>query len=209
MPRLAHCVRLWHLIEDLLVITECDGKYINVNPAWTTVLGWSEVELLGRYPEWLVHPDDREKTRREFNRLTAGPTTVRFENRLLHKSGTHSSFSWLALRDQDRIYAVVRDITDIKRAEHELRLSLQEIGRVNRQTTVSEMTASIAHEMRQPLSAIITNGQAGLRWLARPDPDFDEVRKVLNRIIDDGQRAGEVISSIRESTEQFSMLRYR
>jgi signal transduction histidine kinase len=52
---------------------------------------------------------------------------------------------------------------------------------------MSEMTASIAHEINQPLSAIITNSQAGLRWLARADPDLDEVRKVLNRIADDGR----------------------
>jgi C4-dicarboxylate-specific signal transduction histidine kinase len=62
---------------------------------------------------------------------------------------------------------------------------------------MSELTASIAHEINQPLSAIITNSQAGLRWLARAEPDLDEVRKALNRIADDGRRAGEVLSSIR------------
>jgi C4-dicarboxylate-specific signal transduction histidine kinase len=62
---------------------------------------------------------------------------------------------------------------------------------------MSKLTASIAHEINQPLSAIVANSQAGLRWLARADPDLDEVRKVLNRIADDGRRAGEVLSSIR------------
>jgi C4-dicarboxylate-specific signal transduction histidine kinase len=62
---------------------------------------------------------------------------------------------------------------------------------------MSELTASIAHEINQPLSAIITNSQAGLRWLARAEPDLDEVRKALNRIAGDGRRAGEVLSSIR------------
>jgi signal transduction histidine kinase len=59
------------------------------------------------------------------------------------------------------------------------------------------LTASIAHEVNQPLSSIVTSGQAGLRWLGRPEPDLAEVRKALNRIVADGQRAGEVISSIR------------
>jgi C4-dicarboxylate-specific signal transduction histidine kinase len=103
----------------------------------------------------------------------------------------------VAVREGDRIYASARDITEAKRAEDALRVSRQEIGRADRQTTMSEMTASIAHELNQPLSAIITNGHAGLRWLARPDPDLEEIRKVLTRVVDDGGRAGEIISSIR------------
>ena len=189
--------RIWNVLEDLLVTIDAEGKYISVNPAWTTVLGWSEAELLGHNPEWLIHPDDRKKTINELNQLAAGQRALRFENRLRHKNGTHSLFSWVAVRDQDLIYAAARDITEIKRAEDALRFSIREIGQADRRTTMSEMTASIAHEINQPLSAIITNSQAGLRWLARADPDLDEVRKVLNRIADDGRRAGEVISSIR------------
>jgi PAS domain S-box-containing protein len=189
--------RIWNVLEDLLVTTDAEGKYINVNPAWTTVLGWSEAELLGHIPEWLIHPDDREKTRSELSRLASGQRTLRFENRLRHKDGTHNLFSWVAVRDHDRVYAAARDITEIKRAEDALRSSIQEIGQANRQTTMSEMTVSIAHEMNQPLSAIVANGHAGLRWLARAEPDLDEVRKALNRIVDDGRRASEVIASIR------------
>jgi PAS domain S-box-containing protein len=189
--------RIWNVLEDLLVTIDAEGKYISVNPAWTTVLGWFEAELLGHNPEWLIHPDDRKKTVNELNRLAADQRTLRFENRLLHKNGTHRLFSWVAVRDQDLTYAAARDITEIKRSEDALRFSIREIGQADRHTTMSEMTASIAHEINQPLSAIITNSQAGLRWLARADPDLDEVRKVLNRIADDGRRAGEVISSIR------------
>jgi signal transduction histidine kinase len=59
------------------------------------------------------------------------------------------------------------------------------------------MTASIAHEINQPLAAIVANGNAGLRWLAREDPNLDEVQKALQRIVDDGRRAADVITSIR------------
>jgi PAS domain S-box-containing protein len=187
--------RIWNVLQDLLVITDAEGKYISVNPAWTTVLGWSEADLLGHIPELLIHPDDREKS--WINRFAMGQRALRFENRLRHRNGTYGWFSWVAVRDRDRIYAAARDITEIKRAEDQLRISLQEIGQADRQTTMSEMTASIAHEINQPLSAILTNGQAGLRWLAQTTPNFDEVRKALKRIVDDGQRAGEVISGIR------------
>ena len=85
--------RIWNVLEDLLVTIDAEGEYISVNPAWTTVLGWSETELLGHNPEWLIHPDDRKKTVNELNRLAAGQRTLRFENRLRHKNGSHSLFS--------------------------------------------------------------------------------------------------------------------
>jgi PAS domain S-box-containing protein len=189
--------RIWNVLEDLLVTIDAEGKYISVNPAWTTVLGWSEAELLGHNPGRLVHPDDREKTLNKLNQLDDGQKTLRFENRLRHKNGTYSFFSWVAVQDQALIYAAARDITEIKRAEDAFRFSIREIGQAERHRTMLEMTASIAHEINQPLSAIVTNSQAGLRWLARAEPDLQEVRKVLNRIADDGRRAGEVISSLR------------
>ena len=59
------------------------------------------------------------------------------------------------------------------------------------------MTASIAHEVNQPLAALVTNANAGLRWLDKPEPDVDEVRALLKRIVDDGHRASAVIAGIR------------
>lgn len=187
--------RIWDLSPDLLAITDAEGRCLNVNPAWTAVLDWSESDLLGRSADWLFHPDDRDKS--QINQFTVGKKPLRFENRVRHKSGTYSPFAWVAVRDDDRIYAAARDISAIRHAQDEVRASLHQIGQAERQTAMSEMTASIAHEINQPLSSIITNGQAGLRWLTRPEPDLAEVGKVLNRIVADGQRAGEVISSIR------------
>ena len=108
--------QIWNVLEDLLVTTDAEGKYVNVNPAWTTVLGWSEAELLGHVPEWLIHPDDLEKTRTELSRL-ALVKNLRFENRLRHKNGTYNLFSWVAVHEHDRVYAAGRDISEIKRAE--------------------------------------------------------------------------------------------
>jgi signal transduction histidine kinase len=72
-----------------------------------------------------------------------------------------------------------------------------ELARATRLTTMGEMAASIAHEVNQPLSAIVTNGNAGLRWLARATPDLDRVQAILGRIVRDGQRAGDVVASVR------------
>jgi PAS domain S-box-containing protein len=189
--------RIWNVSRDLLVVADSDGKYLSVNPAWTTLLGWSESELLGKTGEWLVHPDDRERTNIEIANLAAGGKTQHFGNRLRQKEGTYRWLSWTAVPDRRKIYAVARDMTELRQAQEELRRSREELTRVNRQTTMAAMTASISHEMNQPLSAISANGSAGLRWLARSDPDLDEARKALNRVIEDAHRASEVIASVR------------
>ena len=72
-----------------------------------------------------------------------------------------------------------------------------ELARVTRLTTMGAMTASIAHEINQPLAAIVTNSNAALRWLANAEPDLDEARAALKRIVSDGHRASQVIGSMR------------
>jgi PAS domain S-box-containing protein len=189
--------RIWNVSQDLLAVADSGGKYVSVNPAWTTVLGWSESELLGKTGEWLVHPDDRERTSSEIANLAAGGKTLHFGNRLRQKGGSYRWLSWTAVPDRGKIYAVARDMTELRQAQEELHRSHEELTRVNRQTTMAAMTASIAHEMNQPLSAIAANGSAGLRWLARSEPNLDEARKTLKRVIEDAHRASEVIASVR------------
>jgi PAS domain S-box-containing protein len=189
--------RIWNVSQDLLVVADSEGKFLNVNPAWTATLGWSEADLVGNTSEWLLHPEDREKTRAETARLGEGRRTLRFENRLRHKGGSYCRLSWRAVPDRGLIYAVARDITELKNAEEQLRTLHQELAKVSRQTTMGAMTASIAHEVNQPLASIVANANAGLRWLTRAEPDLDEARATLNRIIKDGHRASEVIATIR------------
>jgi PAS domain S-box-containing protein len=189
--------RIWNVSQDLLVVADAEGKLLSVNPAWTATLGWSEAELVGKTAEWLLHPLDREKTGAEFARLAEGLKTRRFENRLRHKSGTFCWLSWTAVPDRGLIYAVARDITELKEAEAALQISQRELARVSRQTTMGAMTASIAHEINQPLSAIVLNGNAALRFLSRPEPDLEQVRAALMPIVEDGHRASQVIASIR------------
>jgi len=102
---------------------------------------------------------------------------------------------------------VARDITELRRAEEMLRDREQrirdaqlELARVTRVTTLGELCASIAHEINQPLAAIVADANASLNWLAPPDPDVDRVRDSLDAIIKDGHRAGEVIQRIRQLT---------
>ena len=92
---------------------------------------------------------------------------------------------------------VGRHITERRRAEEALRAMQAELAHANRVTTMGELSASIAHEVNQPIAATVTNAQAALRWLRAQPPDLDEVRASLSRIVEDGKRAGNVISGIR------------
>jgi C4-dicarboxylate-specific signal transduction histidine kinase len=92
---------------------------------------------------------------------------------------------------------VVEDITERKRAEEALRHTQAALAHLSRVMTMGALTATIAHEVNQPLAAVVTNGNACLRWLARAVPDLQEARAAVERIIRDGQRASEVIRRIR------------
>jgi C4-dicarboxylate-specific signal transduction histidine kinase len=89
------------------------------------------------------------------------------------------------------------DITEQKQAEDALRHARSQLEHVTRVSTLGELTASIAHEVNQPLAAIVTNGEAGLRWLLRDEPDLEEVRAAVERTIANGRRASEVITRLR------------
>jgi C4-dicarboxylate-specific signal transduction histidine kinase len=96
----------------------------------------------------------------------------------------------------------VPDMADTRSTELHLQALRREFAQAIRQTTMGAITASIAHDVNQPLSAIVTNANAALRWLARAEPDLDEVRAILRRIINDGHRASEVVAGIRSMFEK-------
>ena len=93
---------------------------------------------------------------------------------------------------------VARDITERKRAAEALREAQMQLAHANRVATMGQLTASIAHEVNQPIAATVTNAQAALRWLGAEPPNLDEVRQALGRIVRDGDRAGAVVGRIRD-----------
>jgi C4-dicarboxylate-specific signal transduction histidine kinase len=92
---------------------------------------------------------------------------------------------------------VVQDVTERRQTEADLHEMGEELTRVSRVVTIGELTASIAHEVNQPLTGVITNANAGLRWLSVTDPDLSEAREAFTRIVRDGNRASDVIARIR------------
>ena len=119
-----------------------------------------------------------------------------------HKDGLFRWLSWTAVPDRDRIYAVARDVTEIKAAEEELRSSRQELARVGRLMTMAAITASIAHEVAQPIAAARNNARAALNFLNAHPPDLGEVREALSCVVGDADRAAVIIDRIRDHVKK-------
>jgi len=198
-------MHIWNVSQDLLVIAGLDGKYLSVNPAWTAILGWSETDLLDKSSQWLLHPDDQEKTRAELDRLARGQKTLRFESRLRAKDGSYRWVSWKATPDGGRIYATGRDITELKRAEEEherLRQLEADLAHLNRLSMMGELAASLAHEVKQPIAATRNNASAALHFLDKNPPNLDKARLALGLIAEDSDRAGDIVDRIRDHTKK-------
>jgi PAS domain S-box-containing protein len=149
-----------------------------------------------------AHPDDRELVRREVNRVAGGKHDFDVELRLLMPSGLVKCIHVRSHRvecgsGEEEIVGAVMDITAAKDAQEALHAAQAELAHVNRLTTMGQLAASIAHEIKQPITAVVTNANAGLLWLAAQPPDLEEVRDAFDRVIKAGNRAGEVIGRIR------------
>jgi PAS domain S-box-containing protein len=114
--------RLVDLSVDMLCVTTLSSRFLVLNPAWTLTLGWSEEELRGRRAIDLVHPDDRDGLLAQAARLTEPGTEVHeHELRARHRDGSYRWLTWSSRSDGERLYALVRDVTDRKLADEALR----------------------------------------------------------------------------------------
>jgi PAS domain S-box-containing protein len=149
-----------------------------------------------------VHPEDIQVVQHMVSRAAREGMNMDFEHRLLMPDGSvkhvHVVVEAVCLEPDNREFVgTVMDITARKRAQEAVSKAQAELAHVTRVTTVGELTASIAHEINQPLAAIVTNANAGLRWLAGDSPNLEETNQAIHRIIRDGKRAGAIVSRMR------------
>jgi PAS domain S-box-containing protein len=162
----------------------------------------------------IVHPDDRVEHDEKWTASIQTGQPFDVENRLRRFDGTYRRFLGRAepLRDEQgnitKWFGTNTDIEDLRRTEEALQRAQADLAHVSRVSTLGELTASIAHEVNQPLAGILTNAEASLRWLRRAQPDLGEVLHAVQRIIRDSQRAAEVVNRLRALARKEEPVRY-
>ena len=149
-----------------------------------------------------THPDDIGIVRGAHEAAIGGVCDIDVEHRLLLPDGSVKHVHFVAHRasteaDGDEYVGALMDVTDTKLAQEALARSTAELAHVTRVTMLGELAASIAHEVTQPMAAIVTSGDAGLRWLNRAQPEIAEAQQSITQMIRDARRASEVIARIR------------
>ncbi|MBP2550704.1 PAS domain S-box-containing protein [Neorhizobium galegae] len=185
-----------------------DGQleYWNKNLIDFVGLKMEDIEGFGFYR--VFHPDDVERMRVTWEEIVITKRPNPVDARIRRHDGEYRWFNLQQspLLDADgnvvRWYGVVVDIEDRKRAEESLRQSRSQLAQVTRMTTIGELAVSIAHEINQPLMAIVTNAGTCLRWLKDGNLDLEQARLAAERIVQDGHRAGDIVSSIRAMAQR-------
>src|ERR1700704_1234228 len=179
------------------------GTVLSVNGFGAAQLGYTADELVGQSVLKVFFEEDREFVRGNVAAcLENVGRSHSWEGRKVRKDGT---VLWVrenakAVRSgakQPIVLVACEAVTERKRAAEELHEAQTELAHAIRLTTLGEMTASIAHEVNQPLAAVVTHAEACLRWLERETPDLDEGREAVESIVKDGKRAGGVIRRVR------------
>jgi two-component system sensor kinase FixL len=193
---------LLDLTHDTVFVRDMSDVIIFWNRGAEQQYGWTREEAVGQSSHKInrtVFPAPLEEITLELTR------TGRWEGELVHtrRDGTQVVVAsrWALQLDEHGTPAAVletnNDITGRKAAEEALQKAQAELTHVARVATLGEMTASIAHEVNQPLSAVVTNADACLRWLAHNPPNLAEARQAVGRIVKEGNRASDVIGRIR------------
>ncbi len=146
--------RVWAMSQDLLCVLDQQGRLRSVNPAWTTLLGWSEAQLTGRNSEELVHPDDLAPSIGTRATLARGEPLQHFQNRMRHADGSYRWISWHASADNGLIYGCGRDVTEQRRATELLEQAQSALANAQRMEAVGQLTGGIAHDFNNLLASI-------------------------------------------------------
>jgi PAS domain S-box-containing protein len=193
-----------------IVIFDLQGAIgiVEANDAFLRMVGYSREDLVWGRMRWreLIPPERRDAVEERVAKFKMSGSLQPFESEWFRKDGSRvpvllgcASFEG----GKGEGVAFVVDLTERKRTEQAVRDSERRylevevaLAHANRLATVGQLSTSIAHEVKQPVAAAVTNARAALRWLGARPPEIEEARRAINRIVKNGDRAGEVISRI-------------
>jgi PAS domain S-box-containing protein len=145
----------WQLSPDLLGALNPKGYFETSNPAWQSVLGWTEAEVASMSIFELLHPEDREHTRAGFELTQVGEPAIGFVNRYRCKDGSYRYISWVGIPDEGYVYCTGRDVTAERAAQSDLIAAQEALRQAHKMEAVGQLTGGIAHDFNNLLTGIL------------------------------------------------------
>jgi PAS domain S-box-containing protein len=152
--------RIWNVSEDLLAVSNFDGYFLSMNPAWTRLLGWTEDEIKSLHVSELRHPDDGPNSTSGRALLAQGVPTVRMENRFRHKDGSWRWMHWTMTEHDGLIYVSGRHVTAEKEAAAALERAQRQTAHLQKMDAIGQLTGGIAHDFNNLLMIVSGHAQS-------------------------------------------------
>jgi PAS domain S-box-containing protein len=178
----------WKLSPDLLGALNSKGYFETANPAWESVLGWTEAEVVSMSIFDLLHPDDLEHTRAGFELTQVGQPALRFANRYRCKDGSYRWISWIGIPEDGYVYCTGRDITAERAAEAELAAAQEALRQSQKMEAIGQLTGGVAHDFNNLLTGII--GSLDIIRKRMATGRLDEIPRFMDAASTSAQRAG-------------------
>jgi PAS domain S-box-containing protein len=188
--------------HDAIVSKSLNGVITSWNKGAERLFGYAAEEAVGQNITLIIPPERRDEERTILEQLSRGERVDHFETVRMRKDGSLLDVSLTISPMKDASGRVVgasklaRDITERKHAEEALRQAQTDLAHASRLTTMGEFTASLAHEVKQPIAAAVTDANTCVRWITRDEPDLKEAREAAWRIVEDAKRAAEIINRV-------------